>query len=402
MEGSVAQMSDVLDAIDLDQIQDIDSHEMVPAHLMGKFFGSIGEEVGAFLAKGSTLSPDNPNGLVRPSVQDDTDITPESVWTMKGAAAPGAIDLSRRTEVLDVMGVDRQLVFPSFGLLGFIIANSQMLGDNFPRPRQQYGREILDAWNEFVMRGVDVDTSRVRLVAILQTDTLEAMMADAHRLIEGGVGALWLPVAVPPGGVSPASHDLDPLWSLAQENDVPLVLHIGTELELFDPRWRDGEQFVEHSSIEAPSLDIYTMSTFHFGAENFLAATLLGGVFERYPRLRFGVIECTASWVGPLARRLDMMSTVIKPVPALPMRPSEYLARNVRVTPFWFEPVDEYYRNYPDLADVYAYSSDYPHTEGGKHTKQKFYEKLAPLGEEVVEKFFRRNGQLLLPGRAAA
>jgi predicted TIM-barrel fold metal-dependent hydrolase len=79
------------------------------------------------------------------------------------------------------------------------------------------------------------------------------------------------------------------------------------------------------------------------------------------------------------------------------LRPSEYIARNVRVTPYHFESVDSYIERYPYLADVYCYSSDYPHREGGRESKQVFYEKLAPLGEDVVEKFFFTNGELLLP-----
>jgi hypothetical protein len=71
----------------------------------------------------------------------------------------------------------------------------------------------------------------------------------------------------------------------------------------------------------------------------------------------------------------------------------------VRVSPFLFEPVDDYLRMYPDLDDVYTYASDYPHIEGGRHSIERFYEKVAPFGNEVIEKFFRGNGDLLLPPR---
>ena len=49
----------------------------------------------------------------------------------------------------------------------------------------------------------------------------------------------------------------------------------------------------------------------HFAPENYVAAMVLGGVFERHPHLRFGVIELSASWIGPLAERLDMTQSAI-------------------------------------------------------------------------------------------
>jgi hypothetical protein len=39
--------------------------------------------------------------------------------------------------------------------------------------------------------------------------------------------------------------------------------------------------------------------TLHYAPENFVAAMALGGVFERHPNVRFGVIELSATWVGP-------------------------------------------------------------------------------------------------------
>ena len=33
---------------------------------------------------------------------------------------------------------------------------------------------------------------------------------------------------------------------------------------------------------------------------------VIGGVFERHPRLRMGIIECGATWLGPLVERIEM------------------------------------------------------------------------------------------------
>jgi hypothetical protein len=49
---------------------------------------------------------------------------------------------------------------------------------------------------------------------------------------------------------------------------------------------------------------------------------------------------------------------------------------------------------YPHLEECYCYSTDYPHPEGGKNSKALL---VAPLGDDVSEKYFVSNGQLLFP-----
>ncbi len=140
-------------------------------------------------------------------------------------------------------------------------------------------------------------------------------------------------------------------------------------------------------------------STVHMAVENYLSALVLGGVFERFPRLRVGLMEVGGYWVGPAARRMDMYVKVFPGASAakFPLKPSEYVARNVRVSPFNFEPVDQYFKDDPDLADVFCFSTDYPHVEGTKNSMANMLAKVETLGEEITTKFFRTNAEWLLP-----
>lgn len=84
--------------------------------------------------------------------------------------------------------------------------------------------------------------------------------------------------------------------------------------------------------------------------------------------------------------------------PFISKLPSEYIASNVRVTPFNnIEPIDKYFERYPHLQSSYCWSTDYPHIEGGKDIRRKFVELLSPKGDEIIQKFFRTNSELLLP-----
>jgi predicted TIM-barrel fold metal-dependent hydrolase len=145
----------------------------------------------------------------------------------------------------------------------------------------------------------------------------------------------------------------------------------------------------------------------HLEVENFTTVMVMGGVFDRHPTLRFGLIETTAYFMGPLARRLDMWWNLDKgiinqpkagqvPPYRLPEPPSFYLNRNVRVTPFFFEDMARDFEIY-DIDDMLCFSTDYPHVEGGKNAIKTHYEKIKHLGEDIIRKYFVTNGSWLLP-----
>ena len=151
-------------------------------------------------------------------------------------------------------------------------------------------------------------------------------------------------------------------------------------------------------------MDPWTLSTLHLPVQNFLATMVLGGVFERHPRLRFGACEVLGQWVGPLAQNLDFWHANSRKFSldntegALPitMQPSDYIRRNVRVSLFDIEPVDVYIDQF-SMPEIYCYSSDYPHPEGGRDPMGDISGKLARLGSDVLRKVFVENAAWLLP-----
>jgi len=399
--GTVAEAGqDIRDVIDLD------SHEMIPMHMWGEAFGQEAADLIAPLAQG-LISRCGPNTTVREDITGDVmPITYDSVWNNKGPDTPSAIDLARRPAVMDAMGVKRQFVFPTFALIGINLFHNPAAADVFgfdptKVDQRKAGQAAIDGYNRWAVDlARNVDGARLRPVAVIRADTVAGMVEAGEQALANGLSGLWIP-AVPPAGGSPADRALDPFWALAESNDVPIVMHLGTEFAFLDPAWYANIpefSYGAKSSLEFP-VEPFRATTLHFPLEAFLSAMILGGVFERFPRLRFGIIECGSQWIGPLADKLDMWSTQFdkRLTQTLSMKPSAYLARNVRVTPFFFEPVDVYMETYPHLASVYAYGSDFPHLEGGKDSKKLMLDKVARLGPDAVDMFFRRNGELLLP-----
>jgi predicted TIM-barrel fold metal-dependent hydrolase len=384
------------------QIMDADSHEYTPVNLWEDQFGAV---VRPFVE-----AHEHSKMPIRAFVAaDDAAIDADSVWNTKFAKAPGAFDLKRRLEVMDFTGVRRQLVFP--GSIGLYATSFYFRCDAFPGmyrsiggDRKAYALQLISAYNDFCIRTARL-SDRLRTVGVALAGDVDSLYAEIKRMVDGGVRAIWIPSAALPGGVSPAHPSLDPVWDLLQGADAPVLAHVGADFEfLKTAAWRDAPAFVGWKAGEEFQMDPWTLSTLHLPVQNFLATMVLGGVFERFPRLRFGACEVTAQWVGPLAQNLDLWHANSRKFSlgdmsgALPirMKPSEYIRRNTRFSVFDIEPVDAYIDQFA-MPELYCYASDYPHPEGGRDPMGDISGKLAKFAPEVTRKVFVENGQWLLP-----
>ncbi|WP_375476322.1 amidohydrolase family protein [uncultured Jatrophihabitans sp.] len=394
----------------MNRVFDVDSHEMAPLHFWGSTFGPAAGEIADQITDAMKLQIGN--DFYAPDLAGDlTTIDHDSVWNLKGTSAPGAFDFARRLDVMDEMGVARQLVFPSFA----IFASMAKIGNEFQVKNflgmkgsigeiQDLGDAGLTEYNNWAA-ATTKNSDRTRCVAyVMDNGTVDDLLEQTETLIGKGIRAVNIPHGVPPAGVSPADPSMDQFWELLESHDVPLVTHVGNEQGLFaSGQWkRNVPAFAlgKTQSIEL-GLEPYSFATLHITAGHFLTVLVLGGVFERFPNLRLGMIEQGSSWLGPAADNLDMWARDVyhnRLKHHISMAPSQYINRNVRVTPFNdFEPVAQDFARYPQIADSYCYATDYPHVEGGKESKQKLFDQISPLGEEIVDKFFRSNAQLILP-----
>lgn len=384
------------------QILDVDSHEYTPVAMWEEQFGSIAHDfVEAF--EGSKMP------IAAPVDADDLPITDDTVWRTKFGRAPGAFDLNRRLEVLDFTGVRRQMVFP--GSIGLYAVSFYFRCDTYPDmfktiqgDRKGYAKALIGAYNDYCIRTAG-ESDRLRLVGIALAPTVGELYDQVRRLVDNGIRGVWIPSAELPGGLSPAHPDLDPVWDVLAAGDVPLLAHVGADAEfLTTTAWRNAPAFQGWKAGEEFQMDPWTLSTLHLPVQNFLATMVLGGVFERHPRLRFGSCEVLGQWVGPLAQNLDFWNShsrkfsLASTEGALPitMRPSDYIRRNVRVSLFDIEPVDVYIDQF-GMPEIYCYASDYPHPEGGKNPMGDVADKLERLGDDVVRQVFVDNARLLLP-----
>ena len=124
-----------------------------------------------------------------------------------------------------------------------------------------------------------------------------------------------------------------------------------------------------------------------------LATMIFDGVLERFADLRFGVIEQGAIWVPGWMRQMesafDAFSRHEERLQALSLRPSEYVQRQVRVTPYPTEDVG--WIAAQGCEDVVLFSSDYPHVEGGRNPIKRFEASMGHLDEATKQRFYAEN-----------
>ncbi|MET0547455.1 MAG: amidohydrolase family protein, partial [Caulobacterales bacterium] len=259
----------------------------------------------------------------------------------------------------------------------------------------------------------------LRAVAYLYGRSVDELMGVTKDLISRGIRAFTVSPTTLLGGVSPAHSDLTPFYALLEQNNIPLTLHVlGDQGFLGTRAWGDAPFFKGYSVFHEFDFSPWALSVVHLPPQNFIATMVTGGVFERHPNLRFGAIELGSYWIGQLAHNLDLWhrqnNSLFKKielkaegnaqdqvqsalaVERLPKFPSFYINRNVRVSAYDFEHVDEYIERY-GIEDVYCYSSDFPHVEGGRDPMGAHAARLEKLGPDILEKFFVTNGAWLLP-----
>ena len=73
----------------------------------------------------------------------------------------------------------------------------------------------------------------------------------------------------------------------------------------------------------------------------------------------------------------------------LSLKPSEFVKRQIRVTPYPHEDAGWIVANSGE--EICLFSSDFPHVEGGRNPVKRFDESLAGLSSRAIERFYCDN-----------
>lgn len=313
----------------------------------------------------------------------------DRVMGLKNHDAIGSFRKTDRSLALDLMGVATQLVFPT--------------STNVWLETLEHGDDVdllyetASATNRSQVAFCDAD-ARLLPVGYVPLADFDRAAKTAKEALELGLKALLIPWACPRDHAT--SHiKFDAVWSQAEEAQVPILLHVGLADRVLPPA---------HKNNGLPAVP-----DFHGGEENFrsisymviphgpmqaLSMLILDGVLDRFEELKIGVIELGALWVPSFMRQLDAALEAFgrheTRLQQLKLKPSDYVRRQIRVTPYPTEPTGWIIEQ--SAPEICMFSSDYPHLEGGRNPYGRFNKTTESLPEIARDQFFRANFEDLL------
>lgn len=279
-------------------------------------------------------------------------------------------DVEAQLEAMDRESVDLTVLFPTRGLFALGLDSSEQIGADGLEP--EFASAIARAYNDWLYDFAKPAPDRLYGAAMVAPHDVAGAVEETRRCVqEYGFKAIYLA----PGAVNRRPwHDrhYDPLWQVCQELDIPVCFHGGGRtlltpdfsLEIFADRLMMWHTFNQPLGVMAAAVSL-----------------IGGGVLERFPELRVGLLEGNCSWAPWLIHRLDEHYEWVGWYEArdLSKKPSEYFVSNCFVS----VEVDE--ATVPHYVDWFGddnlvFSTDFPHGDSQYPHATETFRKL-PLSE---------------------
>jgi predicted TIM-barrel fold metal-dependent hydrolase len=260
-------------------------------------------------------------------------------------------DSDLRLRDLEEQGVVAEVLFPNG--LAFVDAPFQ---DSPIADDAELAREGRMAYNRWLADFCAEAPGRRAGQALVSFDDVDQAVADIRWARDAGLHGIALPPLLP-GGTYFFDEALDPVWAAIADVDLPISQHGGNGL----PR--------DYPPGFAAIMAIALEQSFFSGRS--MWQMMIGGVFERFPTLRYVLVETMCDWVpgtirfmDGLAGRSDWMefARFMGREPTMKKLPSEYWATNcfAGCSP----PARTEYEMRHELGvDTMMFGVDYPHFE---------------------------------------
>ena len=270
-------------------------------------------------------------------------------------------DSDARVAHMDADGIAAEVLFPNtvppFYPSGIITALAPQSPEEY-----RYRREGIRAHNRWLVDFCGLLPGRRIGMAQVFVDDIDDTVAEMRWAKEAGLSGVLIP-----GDVG-ALYDprYDPLWAASCELELPVHRH--------------AIIVTEQTTGFATAAAAVGAHELQFWVGRVIGHLVLGGVFQRFPDLKFVITETGCSWVPPELQKLDAEIQFGKvpgrgqvvfgdAVSELELSATEYFRRNCWIGMSTVRP-DEIAMRHEIGADRLMWGADYPHTEGSfPHTR---------------------------------
>ena len=300
-------------------------------------------------------------------------------------AIPAFRDPAERVKVMDEMGLDGALMWPTLASL-----LEERLSDD-----PLATATVIHALNQWMHDDWTFNyQDRIFATPVINLGIVDEAIRELDYVVERGARVILVRPAPVQGLIckrSPALPEFDPFWARVAEADLLVGMHASDSgYQRYLNEW-EGARTGEMLPFKNASAFQQIMQHFSRPVVDTVTSLIAHGVCTRFPTLRFAPVENGSSWVRPL---LDALEHAYFFAPhSFEEDPVEVFKRNIVVHPFHEEDTVGLCRLLG--TDRVIFGSDWPHPEG-LADPISFVDELDGLPEEDQAKVMGGNLARLL------
>ena len=267
---------------------------------------------------------------------------------------------------------------------GILVSGSLHMGLS---PDPDYAAAVMSAQNDVLRHDWLPADPRLRASLLVSPADPHLAAEEIHRV---GDESGFVQVLMPSGARMPCGQRFfHPIYEAAVAHDLPVALHPGSE----------GVGISGAPTAAGYPTNYFEWHTTLVGSYiAHLVSLVTEGVFQKFPTLKFVLIEGGVCWLPPLMWRFDKNWKALRQTtPWLERPPSEVISEHIRLTT---QPIEEPERpeHLAQMLDMFPaeemlmFSTDYPHWDGDtpEFVARRLPDHLlAPVMSETARKLYR-------------
>ncbi|MCX2934554.1 amidohydrolase family protein [Mycobacterium sp. CVI_P3] len=256
-----------------------------------------------------------------------------------------------RLELMNELGVDRTLMFPTLAsLIEERMRDDPALIHIVVHALNQWLDEVWGFNNQ----------GRIFTTPVISLPIVEKAIEELDWVVSRGARAILVRPAPVPGYRGPRSFALpefDPFWQRCVDHDVLVAMHVSDSgYSRYNAEW-DG---ADREMLPFKTNAFYMVNEWR-PIQDAVYSWVIHGALYRVPQLKVAIAEAGCSWLFPL---MDTLADVYKKTPeSFPGgSPVEEIKNRIYISPFPEEGVTDLINTMG--VDNVLFGSDYPHPEG--------------------------------------
>ena len=308
-----------------------------------------------------------------------TDLEKLQIEASYDESPAAAYDPHERLKAMEVDGVVGEVVYSTIGTRLYTVdVRGELLSACF---------RALNDWSADFGRAYP---GKLKGTGVISFDDIDGAVSEIQRCAKMGLSGFVIPAYQ-----SEERHydepEFEPFWAAAEEIGLPIGMHSGSA--------RPGPgrigSFANNAGVRGTSA---FRATQDYWVRRSVANMIFGGVFERHPKLKVGVVEYELSWAPYFIWQMDMAYKKHRYVTEIKFKggkaPSDIFHQNVFVS-FQEDPLGIALRDVIGVDNI-MFGSDYPHRESTwPNSRKVLQEVLAEVPEDEQEKISYSNAARL-------